>query len=328
LIIDAHRHVIVPEMTARGVPEAWRPALRSVAGRPVLGFRGKQINSVVGEFSDVDAMLAEAAGTGVERLLLSPWINLVPVDAPPDEARLVCAVQNEALARMVAAWPGRLSAVGAVPLQDPELAGRQLKDLVTAGGLAGVEVPSSVGGRYLGDDFFLPFWEAAADTGALVFIHPSTRGFGVAALDSYYLWNSVGNPLETAVTAAHIAVAGVLERLPGLRVLLAHGGGALPVLRGRLRRAHAVRPEAAERTPAGPDTSLRRFYYDTVTHDADLLADLIRYAGPEQVLLGSDQPFDMGTDNCVEEVRILGLGAGEDLILGGNMERLLDLTHG
>ncbi|HUY52221.1 MAG TPA: amidohydrolase family protein [Streptosporangiaceae bacterium] len=328
MIVDAHRHVIVPEMTARTVPEAWRPALAVAGGRPVLGFRGRQINSVVGEFSDVDAMLAEAASTGVGHLLLSPWINLVPVDAPPAEARLVCQVQNEALARLVAARPGQLSAVGAVPLQDPDLAARELKDLVTAGGLAGVEIPSSVGGRYLGDDFFLPFWEAAADTGALVFIHPSTHGFGVAALDSYYLWNSVGNPLETAVTAAHIAVAGVLERLPRLRVLLAHGGGALPILRGRLRRAHAVRPEAAERTPAGPDTSLRRFYYDTVTHDADLLADLVRYAGPEQVLLGSDQPFDMGTDTCVEEVRALGLGDGERLILGGNAERLLEQANG
>src|SRR5205823_3846902 len=98
----------------------------------------------------------------------------------------------------------------------------------------------------------------------------------------------VGNPLETAVTAAHIAVAGVLERHPRLRVLLAHGGGGLPAVRGRLRRAFAVRPEAAARCQAGPDESLRRFYYDTVTHDPDLLAGLIRYAGAEQVLLGSD----------------------------------------
>jgi aminocarboxymuconate-semialdehyde decarboxylase len=145
-------------------------------------------------------------------------------------------------------------------------------------GLHGVEIPSSVGGRYLGDDFFLPFWAAAAETGALVFIHPSTRGFGIPALDGYYLWNSVGNPLETAVSAAHIAVAGVLERFPGLRILLAHGGGALPVLRGRLRRAHAIRPEAAERLSQGPDVLLRRFHYDTVTHDAGLLVDLVRYA--------------------------------------------------
>ena len=189
-----------------------------------------------------------------------------------------------------------------------------------------MEVPSSVGGRYLGDGFFGPFWEAAEATGALVFIHPTTRGFNVPALDEYYLWNSVGNPLETAITAAHIALSGVLERHPRLRILLAHGGGALPVVRGRLRRAFAMRPEAGARAPGGPDESLRRFFYDTVTHDQDLLAGLVGYAGPSQVLLGSDRPFDMGTYHPVEEVRALGLGPAEAEVLGGNAARLLGVT--
>jgi aminocarboxymuconate-semialdehyde decarboxylase len=325
LIIDTHCHVIVAEMTAGRVPEHWRPVVSREHGRYRLRFRGREINSVTGEFTDVAAMLAEAAATGVGHLLLSPWINLVPVDAGPDEARLICQVQNEALAAAAAAHPGRVSAVGAVVLQDPVLAARQLTELVTVPGLCGVEIPSSVGGRYLGDDSFGPFWEAAEQSGALVFIHPSTRGFGVPALDGYYLWNSVGNPLETAVTAAHLAVSGVLERHPGLRVLLAHGGGALPAVRGRLRRAFAVRDEARSRSAAGPDESLRRFYYDTVTHDAGLLADLIRYAGADHVLLGSDRPFDMGTTDPVGEVRALEM-ADEDLVLSGNAARLLGVT--
>ncbi len=325
MIIDAHCHVIVGEMTKAGVPADWRPAVDRVDGRYRLTFRGREINSVLGEFTDVAVMLSQAATTGVDHLLLSPWINLVPVDATPEEARLICQVQNEALAAVAAAHPGRVSAVGAVALQDPGLAARQLTGLVAVGGLCGVEIPSSAGGRYLGDEFFLPFWEAAAETGALVFIHPATHGFGVPALGGYYLWNSVGNPLETAVTAAHIAVAGVLERYPDLRILLAHGGGALPIVRGRLRRAFAIRQEARARCQAGPDESLRRFYYDTVTHDRDLLADLIRYAGAEQVLLGSDRPFDMGTDHPVEEVRALGLGADEELVLAGNAARLLGI---
>ena len=120
-----------------------------------------------------------------------------------------------------------------------------------------------------------------------------------------------------------VAMAGVLERHPRLRVVLAHGGGALPVVRGRLRRAFAVRPEARARAAAGPDAALRRFYYDTVTHDHDLLANLVRYAGAGQVLLGSDRPFDMGTDDPVGEVRALALGADEELVLGGTAARLL-----
>jgi aminocarboxymuconate-semialdehyde decarboxylase len=268
-------------------------------------------------------ILGQAAGAGVDRLLLSPWISLVPAEADTATARAVCDVHNAALAALTAADRERVSAVGAVVLQDPPLAARQIGELVTGDGLAGAEIPASVGGRYLGDDFFLPFWEAAEDAGALVFIHPTTRGFGVPALDGYYLWNSVGNPMETAIAAAHMAMAGVLERCPGLRVLLAHGGGALPVVRGRLRRAFAVRPEARARIGLGPDAALRRFYYDTVTHDQDLLADLVRYAGAGQVLLGSDRPFDMGTDDPVGEVRALGLGDTEELVLGGNAARLL-----
>ena len=312
-------------MTARAVPENWRPAVRRENGRYRLAFRGRDISSVVSEFTDVGAMLGAAAATGVDHLLLSPWISLVPTEAEPAEARAVCEVHNTALAAITTAHPRRVSAVGAVVLQDPPLAARQIAELM-ASGLAGAEIPASVAGRYLGDDFFLPFWAAAEDAGALVFIHPTTRGIGVSALDGYYLWNSVGNPVETAIAAAHMAMAGVLDRHPRLRVLLAHGGGALPVVRGRLRRAFAVRPEARARITSGPDTALRRFYYDTVTHDHDLLADLARYAGPGQLLLGSDRPFDMGTDHPVDEVRALGLGAGEELVLGGNAARLLGLS--
>ena len=328
MIVDVHRHVIVEEMTARAVPEDWRPAIRRENGRYGLVFRGRDINSVVGEFTDVGTILGEAAAAGVDHLLLSPWISLVPTEAAPDQALAVCDVHHEALAAIIAAHRGRVSAVGAVVLQDPKLAARQLAELLASTGLAGVEIPASVAGRYLGDDFFLPFWEAAEDTGALVFIHPTTRGFGVPALDGYYLWNSVGNPMETAIAAAHMAMAGVLDRHPRLRVLLAHGGGALPVVRGRLRRAFAVRPEARARSTAGPDAALRQFYYDTVTHDHELLADLIRYAGPGQLLLGSDRPFDMGTDHPVDEVRALGLGADEELVLGGTAARLLGISGG
>jgi aminocarboxymuconate-semialdehyde decarboxylase len=323
LIVDVHCHVIVEEMTARTVPPDWRPVISRAGGTYRLAFRGRGIASVVSEFTDVGLMLGQAAGTGVDRLLLSPWISLVPVEADAATARAVCDVQNAALAALTAAHPKRVSAVGAVVLQDPVLAARQICELVTGYGLAGAEIPASAGGRYLGDDFFLPFWAAAEDAGAVVFIHPTTRGFGVPALEHYYLWNSVGNPMETAIAAAHMAMAGVLERHPRLRVLLAHAGGALPVVRGRLRRSYAVRPEARARLGSGPDAALRRFYYDTVTHDHDLLVDLVRYAGAGQVLLGSDRPFDMGSDDPVGEVRALGLGTAEELVLGGNAARLL-----
>ena len=326
MIVDCHCHIVVAEMTTAAVPRRWRPRLaRDADGRLAVELDGREMRSVTGEFSDVSVMLEQAACQGVDHLVLSPWIMLVPVGAEIGEAREVCAVQNHALSALVAGRPDRLTALGAVPLQDPVAAAECLAELMTLPGLRGAEVPASVGGRYLGDDGFEPFWEAAAGTGALIFVHPTTTGFGLDALRPYYLWNSVGNPLETAITAAHLTAAGVLERHPGLRILLAHGGGGLPAVRGRLRRAHAVRPEARAASAQGPDASLRRFYYDSLTHDPALLADLVAYAGADQVLLGSDRPFDMGCDDPAADVRALHDERVRDLVLGGNAERLLGI---
>jgi aminocarboxymuconate-semialdehyde decarboxylase len=326
LIVDTHSHIIVPEMLTDRVPESWRPSLSRADGRPVITFRGTPVRSISREFCDVAVMLDQAAAQGVDHLLLSPWIMLIPVDAAPAEALRVCRVQNEGLAR--AAQHARVSALAALPLQDAGVAARELEQVMQVPGIKGAEIPSSVGGAYLGDPAFAPFWAAAAATGALIFIHPTTRGLGIPALDQHYLWNSVGNPLETTITAAHLAAAGVLERHPGLRILLAHGGGALPALRGRLRRAHAVRAEARSGSPGGPDESLRRLWFDSLTHDAGVLAGLVAWAGADRVVLGSDRPFDMGADDPVAGVRALHLGAGEELILGGNAARLLGLPDG
>ncbi len=283
----------------------------------VAELRSAVPDSVVGEFTDIDLMLAEADARGVDHLVLSPWIRL---------ACDMSEVQNHALSSLAAARPGRVSALGAVPLRDPDAAADCLAALMTLPGMRGAEIPASVGGRYLGDDVFEPFWDVAESTGALIFVHPTTTGFGLDALRARYLWNSVGNPMETAVTAADMITAGVLERHRDLKVLLAHGGGGLPALRGRLARAFAVRTEARSRAAEGPDVSLRRFYYDSLTHDRDVLAALVRFAGADHVMLGSDRPFDMGSDDPVGEIRALGLGPDEKLLLGENAVRVLGLT--
>jgi aminocarboxymuconate-semialdehyde decarboxylase len=261
--------------------------------------------------------------------VLSPWVNLLPYDLDPPAAVRACRIQNDALAARCATLGGRVGALGAVPLQDPELAAAELERLMGERALGGVEVAASVAGAYLGDDRFLPFWEAAEATAAVVLVHPTTRGFDVPVLQQHYLWNTVGNPLETAIAGAHLVMTGVLERFPGLRVVLAHGGGALLSLRGRLRKAHSFQPQARARLAAGPDASLRRLYYDTVTHDTALLRALVDYAGPDHVLLGSDRPFDMGTADPVGEVRALHLdAAAERAVLGGNAAALLGLGSG
>jgi aminocarboxymuconate-semialdehyde decarboxylase len=330
MIVDVHAHVIVPEITREaGGDDVWRPSVRWEDGVQVVEFGGQAIRSATREFVRIDRILAEEQSSGIDHVVLSPWVALLPYALDVEDALRVCRLQNESLAGIAAAHPGRVSALATVPLQEPAMAAKELGSAMALPGVVGAEVAASVRGVYLGDDRFLPFWEAAESSGAVVFVHPTTRGFELAAFGDYYLWNTVGNPLETAITGAHLVMAGVLERHPQLRVILAHGGGALPAVRGRLRHSHTFQPMAKARLRESPDVSLRRLYYDTITHDAELLRALVAYAGSDHVLLGSDHPFDMGTIRPVDEVRELTFASDDEAaVLGGNAARLLGLDEG
>ena len=293
--VDAHVHVIVPGL---GAEVTWDDE-----GQAVVLDGGRPIRSALREFVDLERILEEQDRAGVDRIVVCPWVNLLGRET---------SRQNDALAAHVGP---RVSALGTVDLEHPD----ELVELMRDGRLRGVEIPASPGGAFLGDERFADFWAAAEETGAFVFVHPSTRGFALSVLDEHYLWNTVGNPVETTVTAARMVAAGVLDEHPDLRVLLAHGGGALPALRGRLAHEQTIHPPGRAVRAA-----IRRFHVDTVVHDADVLRGLVDFFGAERVLLGSDYPFDMGDERPAEIVRALRLPAEQETaILSGNALRLL-----
>jgi aminocarboxymuconate-semialdehyde decarboxylase len=326
-VVDAHAHVIVPEMLRDAAPgEAWRPRVWRDGEHQVFEVGGREVRSAVREWCDLERILAEQDAAGTDVVVLSPLVLLLGYDAEPADGLERCRLQNAGLARMVHEGGGRVAALGAVPLQDPALGAEELRALMDEGVLGGVEIAASVRGDFLGHDRFAPFWAAAEETGALVFIHPTTRGFDAPVFGEHYLWNAVGNPLETTVTAAHLVMTGTMERHPGLRIMLAHGGGAILALRGRLRHAHSFQPQARARLTEPPEASLRRFLYDTVVHDPGLLRALVETVGAEHVLCGSDHPFDMGDLRPADTVRAAGLEpAAEAAVLGGNAAGLLGL---
>ena len=269
----------------------------------VPGFGAEVPPSAVREFSDLPRILEEQDRAGVDVVVLCPWVKLL--DREPER-------QNEALADLVG---DRVACFGTVPLERPEL----LAELARDGRLSGVEVAASVDGDYLGADRFRPFWAAAEESGLVVFVHPTTSGLGVEALQDHYLWNTVGNPTETTITAAQLVMQGVMDDHPGLKVVLAHGGGGITGLRGRLQHAQTFKPPGRDVLAA-----IGRFYFDTVVFDPGVLRALVDFAGPERVLLGSDYPFDMGDERPTEVVRALRLPADEEgAILGGNALRLI-----
>lgn len=290
-VVDAHAHVIVPGL---GAEVSW------ANGEQVVELDGREIRSALRELVDVERIVAEQDRAGVDVVVLCPWVNLLGREVER---------QNEALAAMTG---DRVAALGTVDLERPA----ELVELMRDGRLAGVEISAA---SPLGEARFRDFWAAAEETRALVFVHPSTRGLALPAMDDHYLWNTVGNPVETAIAAAHMLGAGVMDEHPNLRVLLAHGGGALPALRGRLAREQAIHPPGRDVRAA-----IGRFHVDTVVHDADVLRGLVDFFGAERVLLGSDYPFDMGVERPAEIVRSLGLPPeASEKILGGNAMRLL-----
>lgn len=324
-IIDAHAHIIVPEITRQAAPdEAWRPRVIWEDDKQIIEYAGKRIGSATREFVQPEAILAEMDKAGVDGVLLCPWVSLVRYDAEPAESLVACQIQNDALIALAEKYPHRIAGLGLIPLQDVPLAIAELERMLRSG-LKGVEIGTHVNGTYLGDARFRPFWEACEALDVFVFIHP-VEGGGRPELRDYYMWNVIGNPLETTIAATHLILSGVMETYPRLKILLAHAGGTLPYLYGRLDRGFSVRPEINTVISKLPREILKQFYFDTITHDPHLLRALVEFVGADHVLLGSDYPFDMGLEQPTTTVRAAELQAdAEAKILGGNAARLLGL---
>ena len=159
----------------------------------------------------------------------------------------------------------------------------------------------------------------------MVLLHPF-RPLRTIALDRYFLSNSVGRPAETSIALAGLIMSGVMERYPNLMLCAVHGAGFVPFQVGRLDQAYHQVPGLARKHLAQPPSdSLQNIYADSIVHDPEALAFLVKRLGAERVVLGTDYPFPMGDQDPVGLVRSTpGLTDGAIAsILGGNAARLL-----
>lgn len=305
--VDIHAHAVIPAAAALAGADPRAGAARA-AEAELVGPASTQasiamIHKVGPLLVDLERRLAAMDAAGIDVQLVSPSPSHYHDWAEPALAAQLARATGEGIAELCATRPDRLSGLGLAPMQHPDIAEQALVEAVRELGLRGVEIPAAAPGRELGDEAYEPFWARAAELGAIVFIHPWGCSLG-ERLDRHYLFNVVGNPTETTVALSHIIFSGLLDRHPGLRIIAAHGGGYLPFYPGRSDHAWEVRPEIT--TPRErPSSYLRRLYYDTVVYDPDQLASLIARVGADRVLLGSDFPFDMGTDDPLERVAAL-----------------------
>jgi aminocarboxymuconate-semialdehyde decarboxylase len=295
--IDMHAHVLSPRLVELASPRAQD---QSPHNQHLMRTRYKTA------FESLEARLETMDRQGIDMQVVSHMPNYA-YWAERELSQQIVDAANTAVANLCQVRPERFVGLAFVSLQFPELAARQLEEAMTSGGMRGVEISTNVGGSDLDEERFEPFWAAAEQHGALVFLHPSGSTLG-QRVDKYYLDNVIGNPLDTTLALSHLIFGGVLERHPQLKVLAAHGGGYLPSYASRSDHGYEVRPEC-QTLPEPPTTYLRRMWVDNLVYNDFNLAHIIDQMGSSQVVLGTDYPFDMGQGNPVEIVdNVPGLG--------------------
>jgi aminocarboxymuconate-semialdehyde decarboxylase len=298
MIIDFHAHYIAQEhMNMHTKSPEGRVVGVSTRGQgtdAIMEANGIPMGSSCNpdEFHNLAARLElmERSGVDMEVLSAPPFMFFTEI-AGTEAARLM-REQNEAIAAVAQQYPASFRGLGLVPLQDPHSAVQEVAYLMDTLGLIGVEILTHIAGKNLDHPDLDQIWHSLDERHAIVLIHPHDV-LGAERLRHYYLWNLLGNPVETAQALACLVFGGVLERFPHIRFIASHGGGAAAFLVGRWQRGAVVRPELAHLS-ASPLDLLRHVYVDTIVHGPQQLLYLIEMLGADRIVLGSDLPFDMG----------------------------------
>ncbi len=278
--------------------------LRELAGPGTLGVEARGKGFGFAGYGTLDPLLFDM--TGRLRSLSERRVDLQLVSPPPRLISDATWAANAAFARrlnrqtaeVVAEGEGRLAGLAVPALSEPNRAIEEVSWAMDTQGLVGVALPTSAAGRPLDDGAFEALFAECARRRCPVFMHP-TSGVERPALGSYTMLQSVGWPTETALCVGRLIFAGVLERHPSLRLILAHGGGALLSLIGRLDLAYnapCYEANSACHAHIGrpPTAYLPQILFDTAVAHPGLLRCILELVGPDNLVFGTDFPFEIG----------------------------------
>ncbi len=205
----------------------------------------------------------------------------------------IAKVLNDGIAEIVEKFPKRFVGLGTVPMQNTELAVKELERFKNLG-LVGVQIGSNINQKNLGDTEFFDFFAACESLGMAVFVHPWEMP-GQAEMSKYWLPWLVGMPAETSRAICSLIFSGVLEKLKNLRICFAHGGGSFPATIARIEHGFNVRPDlCAVDNYVNPREYLGKFWLDSLVHDELMLEYLVKLIGADKIALGTDYPFPLG----------------------------------
>jgi aminocarboxymuconate-semialdehyde decarboxylase len=331
LRVDIHCHYLNPDAAARVAP--LNPAQHEMqikfANQLTRDTNKKQVQERAPKLSNIEVRLKDMDRAGIDIQAVSPAPQQTYYWTDPGMGQELARMVNERLAEIVAKWPERFVGLGTVPLQDPDLAVSELEYAVKKLNLRGIEINGSVNGMDLTDGRLAleRFFAKVQELDVILFMHPTGYTQGERLLDHYFN-NVIGNPLETTVAASHLIFDGVMDRYPKLKVVLPHGGGFLAHYWERMNHGWKARPDCRTVIKKKPTTYLEKFYFDTIVFDPQMLDNMVRRYGADQIVMGTDYPFDMGVEDPVGFVQRAKLSSSQrDQILGGNAARLLKIDY-
>lgn len=329
-VIDLHCHYLNPVVNAKtghldlgkyDPTTVFADALTRETNVRQMKTRAPKLTGVTERLADMDRM-----GVDIQAVCPAPYQFFYWTE--PDYGAELAREVNEGMAGIAADHPDRFVALGSVPLQDSQLAIRELNHCVKNLGMRGIEICTNVNGKNLTDPSLKldKFFARAEALGVVIFMHP--LGYTQAdRLTHHYFNNVIGNPLDSTVAVSHLIFDGVMARYPKLKFVVAHGGGFIAHYWARMDHAWRARPDCRTVIKKPPSSYLEKFYFDTITFDPEMLRRLIERFGADHVVLGTDYPYDMGEEDplgLIAQVKKLSK-ADRQLIQGGNAARLLGI---
>lgn len=294
--IDVHTHFVpdvLPAMADRLGDHRW-PSTKCVCGNShhkQIMISGKNFRTITDQCWSPQRRMKDMDQEEVTIQVLSPMPELLSYWFKAEDTLEFSRYINAELSTFIQNDPKRFIGLGMVPLQEPELAAKEMKRLKNEFGLKGVEVGTNINGKSIGDPFFDPFFAEAEAEGMTIFIHAlhpigKERMVGPSALSAL-----IGFPTENALAVSSLITGGVLEKFPNLNVYVSHGGGSFPTLLPRLTYGWEVMEEIRTVCPQPPSYYAKKIYYDSLVYDIPTLQYLIQQFGASQLMIGSDYPF-------------------------------------
>lgn len=311
-MIDVHCHV-----SPLGFPPA--PSLEHGTRWPCMQCNAQAKHTLLmGDqpFREIDSRSWEAGRRlddmdrdGVAIQVLSPMPELLSYWLDTSAAAVLCDHVNAQIAEMTAAFPRRFRGLGAVTLQNPDSAHAQLARLQQGFGMSGVEIGSNINGWLLGDERLTPFYAAAESLDMAIFVHAlhplATAHLAVSPAYTAF----AGFPVDVAMAASSLMMAGVLDRFPALRIGFSHGGGALGAMLGRLDCGWEKTGGFGGAAKTRPSHQAARMFFDSNVYDPEYLRHLVHHMAPSHIFIGTDYPYAIMQEKPAEFVNSARLDA-------------------